>query len=84
MYSPILVDGGVIESSTAGSIEAAVSELKRKMPGAAIPSADTVLSYIYENDIEEILSPFRRINSDRSGRRGASRHRHRFHNRGES
>ena len=37
-------------TSTTKSPEAAVSELKRKMPNAAIPSADTVLNYIYEND----------------------------------
>ncbi len=51
-------------TSTANSPEAAVLELKRKMPGAAIPSADTVLNYIYENDVEEILSSFRKINSE--------------------
>ena len=50
-------------TSTANSPEAAVSELKRKMPDAAIPSADTVFNYIYENEIEEILSSFRKINS---------------------
>jgi len=37
-------------TSTANSPEATVSKLKRKMPNAAIPSADTVLNYIYEND----------------------------------
>ncbi len=37
-------------TSTTKSPEAAVSELKRKMPNAAIPSAGTVLNYIYEND----------------------------------
>ena len=51
-------------TSTANSPEAAVSELKRKMPDAAIPSADTVFNYIYENEIEEILSSFRKINSE--------------------
>jgi len=51
-------------ASTANSVEASVSELKRKMPDAAIPSADTVFNYIYENDIEEILSFFRRVNSE--------------------
>ena len=35
---------------TAKSPEATVSGLKQKMPNAAIPSADTVLNYIYEND----------------------------------
>jgi len=41
-----------------------VSELKQKMPDAAIPSADTLFNYIYENEIEEILSSFRKINSE--------------------
>jgi hypothetical protein len=49
---------------TANSPEAAVSELKRKMPDAKIPSADMVFNYIYENEIEEILSSFRKINSE--------------------
>jgi hypothetical protein len=51
-------------TSTANSLEAAVSELKWKMPDATIPSADTVFNYIYENKIEEILSFFRKINSE--------------------
>ena len=34
------------------------------MPDASIPSADTVFNYIYENDIEDILSFFRRVNSE--------------------
>jgi len=51
-------------TSTANSVEAAVSELKRTMPDAAIPSADTVFSYLYENEIEEILSFFRKVNSE--------------------
>jgi len=51
-------------TSTANSPEAAVSELKRKMPDAKIPSADTVFTYIYENDIEDILSFFRKVNSE--------------------
>ena len=51
-------------TSTANSVEAAVSELKRKMPDAAIPSADTVFNYVYTNDIEDILSFFRRVNSE--------------------
>jgi len=45
-------------------VEAAVSELKRKMADAKIPSADTVFNYIYENDIEEILSVFRKVTSE--------------------
>ena len=53
-------------TSTANSPEAAVRELKRKMPDAAIPSADTVLGYIYENNAEDILSFFRKLNSDRA------------------
>jgi len=51
-------------TSTANSLEAAVAELKRKMPDAAIPSADTIFNYIYENEIEEILSFFREVNSE--------------------
>jgi len=51
-------------TSTANSVEAAVSELKRKIPDAAIPSADTVFAYIYENEIKDILSFFRRVNSE--------------------
>ncbi|MCK4475757.1 MAG: transposase, partial [Methanophagales archaeon] len=51
-------------TSTANSVEASVSELKRKMPDAAIPSADTVFNYIYENEIDEFLSFFRRVNSE--------------------
>jgi len=51
-------------TSTANSLEAAVSELKRKMPDATIPSADTVFNYLYENDVEDILSFFRRVNAE--------------------
>ncbi|RZN38289.1 MAG: hypothetical protein EFT35_05060 [Methanophagales archaeon ANME-1-THS] len=51
-------------TSTATSLEAAVSELKRKMPDAALPSADTVFNYLYENDIEDILAFFRRVNAE--------------------
>ena len=51
-------------TSTANSPEAAVSELKRKMPDAAIPSADTVFNYIYKNEIDDILSFFRKVNSE--------------------
>lgn len=51
-------------TSTANSPEAAVSELKRKMPDATIPSADTVFNYINENDIEDILSFFRTVNAE--------------------
>ena len=51
-------------TSTANSVEASVSELKRKMPNAATPSADTVFNYIYENEIEEIPSFFRKVNSE--------------------
>lgn len=51
-------------TSTANSPEAAVAELKRKMPGVPIPSADTVFNYIYENDIEDVLSFFRKVNAE--------------------
>ncbi|MFZ2071810.1 MAG: hypothetical protein WAV32_09510 [Halobacteriota archaeon] len=33
-------------TSTSNSMEAAVTELKRKMPDATIPSADTIFNYI--------------------------------------
>ena len=51
-------------TSTANSPEAAVAELKCKMPDAAIPSADTIFNYAYENEIGKIPSFFRKINSD--------------------
>ena len=52
-------------TTTANSVEAAVSELKRKMPDAAIPSADTVFNYLYAGtSIEYLLSFFRGINSE--------------------
>jgi len=34
------------------------------MPDAAIPSSDTIFNYIYGNEIEEILSFFREVNSE--------------------
>jgi len=34
------------------------------MPDAVIPSADTVFSFLYANEIEEILSFFRKVNSE--------------------
>lgn len=51
-------------TSTANSVEAAVTELKRKMPDATIPSADTVFNYINANDTEDILTFFRKLNSE--------------------
>jgi hypothetical protein len=51
-------------TSTNNSVEAAANELRRKMPGASIPCADTVHSYIKSaNSIEDILSFFRGLNS---------------------
>ena len=41
-------------TTTANSLEAAMAELKRKMPDAAIPSADTIFNYVYE----WVVSPF--------------------------
>ncbi len=41
-----------------------MAELKCKMPDAAIPSADTIFNYVYENEIGKILSFFRKINSE--------------------
>ena len=50
-------------TSTANSIEAAVTELKRKQPEAIIPSADTVFKYLATNEVEDVLRGFRQINS---------------------
>jgi hypothetical protein len=51
-------------TSTNNSLEAAANELRRKMPEASVPCADTVHSYIKTaNSIEEILSFFRALNS---------------------
>jgi len=51
-------------TSTNNSIEAAANELRRKMPDASIPCADTVHSHIKTaNRIEGILSFFRALNS---------------------
>lgn len=51
-------------TSTNNSVEAAANELRRKMPDASIPCADTVHSYIKTaNCIEDILSFFRGLNS---------------------
>ncbi|RLG30509.1 ISH3 family transposase [Methanosarcinales archaeon] len=51
-------------TSTSNSTAAAVKELKRRMPDSAIPSDSTVFSYIYENDIADILAFFRVVNSE--------------------
>jgi len=51
-------------TSTSNSIESAVQDLKTKYPDSKIPSADTVHNYIKSNDIAEILSTFREINSE--------------------
>jgi hypothetical protein len=51
-------------TSTNNSIEAAANELRRKMPEASIPCADTVHTYIKTaNRIEEILAFFRGLYS---------------------
>ena len=51
-------------TSTNNSPEAAANELRRKMPEASVPCADTVLSYIKTaNSVEEILSFYRALNS---------------------
>ena len=51
-------------TSTNNSPEAAANELRRKMPTASVPDADTVHSYIKTaNSIEEILSFYRALNS---------------------
>lgn len=51
-------------TSTNNSIEAVANELRRKMPDASIPCADTVHSHIKTaNRIGNILSFFRALNS---------------------
>ena len=51
-------------TSTNNSPEAASNELRRKMPEASVPCADTVLSYIKTaKSVEEILSFYRVLNS---------------------
>ena len=51
-------------TSTNNSVEAAANELRRKMPNASVPCADTVHTYIKTaNSIEDILFSFRALNS---------------------
>jgi hypothetical protein len=51
-------------TSTNNSIEAAANELRRMMPDASIPCADTVHIHIKTaNRIESVLSFFRALNS---------------------
>jgi hypothetical protein len=51
-------------TSTNNSVEAAANELRRKMPNASVPCADTVHTYIKTaNCVEDILFFFRALNS---------------------
>ena len=51
-------------TSTSNSLESASNDLKRKNPEAKIPSSDTIFNYVNCNNIEDILSSFRTINSE--------------------
>jgi Transposase DDE domain len=51
-------------TSTSNSLESASNDLKRKNPEARIPSSDTIFNYVNCNNIEDILSSFRTINSE--------------------
>ena len=51
-------------TSSSNSIESAVQDLQEMHPISKIPCADTVHAYINVNDIDEMLSFFRKINSE--------------------
>ena len=51
-------------TSSSNSIESAVQDLQAMHPISRIPCADTVHTYIKENDIDEMISFFRKINSE--------------------
>jgi len=51
-------------TSSANSLESASNDLKTKNPNIKIPSADTLFNYIKENNIEDILSAFRKMNHE--------------------
>jgi len=44
------------------SLESASNDLKSKNPDLRIPSADTIFNYIKDNNIEDTLSAFRKMN----------------------
>ena len=49
-------------TSSTNSLESASNDLKSKNPDLRIPSADTIFNYIKDNNIEDILSTFRKMN----------------------
>jgi len=51
-------------TSTTNSLESASNDLKQKNPDKKIPSSDTINNSINLNNIEYILSAFRKINSN--------------------
>jgi hypothetical protein len=51
-------------TSSTNSLESASNDLKTKNPDIKIPSADTLFNYIKENNIEDILSAFRKMNHE--------------------
>ena len=51
-------------TSSSDSVEAAVQDLQAMHPISRIPCADTVHTYMKENDVGEMLSFFRKMNSE--------------------
>ena len=51
-------------TSQTNSLESASKDVISKNPDLRIPSADTIFNYIKENKIEDILSSFRKMNSE--------------------
>jgi len=51
-------------TSQTNSLESASKDVISKNPDLKIPSADTIFNYIKENKIEDILSSFRKMNSE--------------------
>jgi hypothetical protein len=51
-------------TSTSNSSESASNDLKLRNPDKKIPSSDTINNYIKSNNIEYILSSFRKITQD--------------------
>ncbi|PXF58363.1 MAG: hypothetical protein C4B59_13435 [Candidatus Methanogaster sp.] len=51
-------------TSSSNFIESAVQDLQAMHPISRIPCADTVHTYVKENDIDEMMLFFRKINSE--------------------
>ena len=51
-------------TSSTNSLESASNDLRSKIPNIRIPSADTIFNYIKSNSVQNILSSFRKINSE--------------------